>query len=74
VRADDVAQQHLAVLDPATAQVVAVEMQQVESEIGEAIRPARGDRLAQRIEVRHAALVGHCDLAVEHHRGQPGCR
>jgi len=52
---------------------VPVKVQQVEGEIGEALGLAPGDRLAQRIEMRHAALVGDGDFAVEHHRRKPGC-
>ena len=48
-RADQVTQERLAILNRAVPQVVTVEVQQVEGEIGEALGPAFGDRRAQRI-------------------------
>ena len=45
---------------------------QTQGEIGKALWPPRGNRLAQRIEMRHAALVGYGYLAVHDHRRQPG--
>ena len=44
------------------------EMQQVESEIREPFGVAAADCVADRVEMGHAALVRHRDLAVEHHR------
>ena len=70
--ADDVAQQRLAILDRAGAQIVAVEMEEVEGKIGELLGPAQTQRLAELVDVRHTARVRHRDLAVEHHGGQPG--
>jgi hypothetical protein len=70
--ADDVAQQRLAILDRAGAQIVAVEMEEVEGKIGELLGPAQTQRLAELVDVRHTARVRHRDLAVEHHGGEPG--
>src|SRR4051812_25451440 len=74
-RADDVAQQQLAVLDWAAPQVVTVEVQQVEREIGELnLAPVR-DRLTQRIKVCHTACVGHRDSPSMTIAGSPAsCR
>jgi hypothetical protein len=66
-RADDVAQQGLAILDRAAAQVVAVEVQQVEGEVGELLRSACRYRFTQRIDMRDAAVIRQGDLAVQHH-------
>jgi hypothetical protein len=49
---------------------MAVEVQQVEREIGQPVVLAGGDRLVQRVDVGHAALVRYRNLAVEHHRRQ----
>jgi len=54
-------------LDGATAEIVAIEMQQVEGEIGEAIGPPIGDGVLQITYMRDAAIVGDGDLAVENH-------
>ena len=71
-RTDDIAQQRLPILERAAAQVVAIKVQHVEREVGEPLGTTFRDRLIQRVDVRHAALIGHGDLAVEHHRGQAG--
>jgi hypothetical protein len=51
---------------------VAVEVEEVESEIGESLGPALAQRLGQRIDMGDATLAGHRDLTVEDHRGQSG--
>ena len=66
---NDVLQQRLAMLDRGAAQIMAVEVEKVEGEIGEPLGPALAQRLVQRVDMGDAALVGHDDLAVEH---QPG--
>ena len=59
-------QQRLPLFDPAAAQVMAVQVQQIEGEIDEPIRPAPGDGVLQIADLRDTAIVGHRDLAVEH--------
>jgi hypothetical protein len=70
--ADHIAQERLPVLDRAAAQIVAVEVQQVEGEIDELVGAALGYGFVQGVDVGDAALIGHGNLAVEHHRRQPG--
>ena len=67
-----VAQQHLVILNRATPEVVAVEMQEIEREIGEPLWPPLGYGVAQRVEVCDAAIVRNGDLAVENHWRQAG--
>jgi hypothetical protein len=70
-RADHIAQQHLPVLDRAAPEVVAVEMQEIESELGEPLRPPLTYGIAQGVEMRHAATVRDGNLAIQHHWRQP---
>jgi hypothetical protein len=70
--ADNLAQQRLAVLDRAGAQVVAVEVEKVEGEIGEPLGSTLAHRLVSKSIMGDAVLVGHRDLAVEDERRQPG--
>jgi hypothetical protein len=70
-RADHIPQQRLPVFDWAAAKVVAVEMKKVEGEEREPLEAAGRDRLARRVDMGDA-LVGHRDLAIQHHRRQPG--
>src|SRR5205814_9452281 len=70
-RANHIPQQHLAVFDRAAPEAVAVEMQQVEREIGEPLRLAIGNSLAQPIQMSNAALIGNGDLAIQNHFRQP---
>ena len=71
-RADHIPQQHLAVFNWAAPEILAVEMQQIEREIGEPLRSTVAYGIAQRIEMRDAALIGNRDLAIQNHRRQPG--
>ena len=57
--ADHVAQQRFAVLYRAASQVVAIEVQQVEGEIGEPVGAALGYGLGQRVNVRDATVIGY---------------
>ena len=43
-----------------------VEVKQVEREVGEPIRLATIERVLEVADVRHATVIGHGDLAVEH--------
>jgi hypothetical protein len=47
---------------------VAVNVEQVECEIGEAVRLPAGNRVIEQIQMCDAALTGHGDLAVEQSR------
>jgi hypothetical protein len=53
---------------------VAVNVEQVEREIGESVRLPAGNRVIEQIQMRDAALVGHGDLAVEHQLAVRGCQ
>jgi hypothetical protein len=64
--ADDVAPRALTVLDGAGAQIVAVEVEQIEGEIREPLGAALAQRLGQPVDMGDAALIGHRDLAVDH--------
>jgi hypothetical protein len=70
---EDLAQQRLAMLDRAAPQIVAVEIQQIESEISQALRAAAAECVGQCVEMRHAALVWNRDLAIHDDR-MTGCR
>src|SRR5262249_53976251 len=69
-RAPDRAQQlhehRLALDERATAKVAAVEVEEIEGEVGEHCRIASPHRRREVVEVGDAALVGRSDLAVEH--------
>ena len=65
--ADHIPQQHLAVFDRAAPEIVAIEVQEIEGEIGEPVWPAFADGIAQRVEMRDAAIVRGCDLAIQNH-------
>ena len=71
-RADDITQQNLAVFDRAAPEILAVEMQQIEREIGEPLRPTVASGIAQRVEMRYAAIIRNRDLTIQNHRRQPG--
>jgi hypothetical protein len=43
-----------------------IEVQQVEREIGEPIRPSTIERVLQMADMGNAAVIRHRDLAVEH--------
>ena len=70
--ADHVAQKRLAILNRAAPEIMAVEVQQVEREVGELLGTPSGYGLAQRIYVGDAAVVRHRDLAVKNHGRQSG--
>ena len=53
-------------------EIVAIEVQKIEGEIGEPVRSHLPDGIAQRIEMRDAAIIGDRDLAVQDDRWQPG--
>ena len=67
-------EQSFSLLDRVAAQVVAVNAEQVEREIGEPVRLPAGNRIVDQIQMRDAALVGHGDLAVEHQLAARGCQ
>jgi hypothetical protein len=46
----------------------AVQMQQIEGEIRQPVRPALGHGVVQPVDVGDAAIVGNSDLTIEHHR------
>src|SRR5438067_13886371 len=48
-------------------QIVAAQVQQVEGEIRQPIRPPRSHSVVQAVDMRDAALVRHRDLAIQHH-------
>jgi len=48
-----------------SADIVAVDVQQVEGEIDEPVRLAPGDRVVEEVEMRDAAIVRHGDLAID---------
>ena len=50
------------------AQVLAVERQQVERQVGEVFALRLAQEALQRLEVGLAGFVGYCELPVEHHR------
>jgi hypothetical protein len=60
------AQHLLAMLDPASPEVMAVDVQQVESVIDEPLGLPLRDGIVEEVEVRHAAVVRDRDLAVDH--------
>ena len=70
--ANHIPQQHLAVFNGAAPEIVAIEVQEVESEIGEPVRSHLADGIAQRVEMRDAAIVGNGDLTIQHHSRQLG--
>ena len=49
-----------------------MKVQEVENEIGEPHRSIVAYGIAQRVEMRDAAIVGNRDLAIQDHRWQPG--
>jgi hypothetical protein len=70
--ANHIPQQHLAVFNRTAQEVVAVEVQEVECEIGKLLEPPVAEDIAQRVEMRDAALIGNGDLAIQNLRRQPG--
>ena len=48
---------------------MAVEVEEIEGEIREPLGAALAQRLGQEVDMGDAALVGHGDLAVQHHGG-----
>ena len=59
-------QQCLAFFDRAAPQIVAVEIEQVESEVGQAIGPALAKCVLQPVDMRDATLVRDGDLTIKH--------
>jgi hypothetical protein len=70
-RANHIPQQHLAVFNRAAPEVVPVEVQQVEREIGKPVGSPLAYGIAQPVEMRNAAVIGDRDFAVQNHCRQP---
>ena len=71
-RANHISQQHLAVFDRAAPEVVAIEVQQIEREVGKPVGSALAYGIAQRVQMRHAATVRNGNLTIKYHRRQLG--
>jgi hypothetical protein len=63
---DHASQGCFALFDRAPPQVVAVQMQQIKGKVRQLVG-AGGDGVVQRIDMRDSAIVGHGDLAIQHH-------
>jgi hypothetical protein len=62
---ENATEQFLPSLDRAGPQIVAVQAQQVETEIGEPLGPALGDGVLQVADVGHAPIVRNRDFPIE---------
>src|SRR6266446_4966761 len=58
-------EQSLPILYRTAAEIVAVKVQQIEGEIGEALRPAVGDGVLQVADMGNTSIVGRGDFAIE---------